>query len=115
MRLDTVDPRPARSCTRLMGWRAPRSPTHPQLGARAVRGPPRTPNQNLATPDSGLEQRGASRGPSWHAMGGAAGERRGAAEEQAAHRRAIRRQAWQRPEDRLVERVGASTDVAVHE
>jgi hypothetical protein len=55
----------------------------------------------------------AARGsPSGHAVGGAARERRGAAEEEAAGRRPIWGEARQWAEDRLVERVGAGADVA---
>ena len=75
-------------------------------------------------PDRGVDTQRRSRSsasavraaaPARRAVDRAAGERGGAAEVQPAHRRAIRRQARDRAEDQLVERVGARPHVAVHE
>ena len=71
--------------------------------------------RRLRPPDPRLGERRARGGVAGHAVDRAAGERRGAAEVEAADRRSVGGQARERAEDDLIERVGAGADVAVDE
>src|SRR5437588_3823494 len=68
-----------------------------------------------ATAVAGVGQGGSGGGIARHPMHGSARKRRGAAEIQAAERRAVRRKAWNGAEDDLAQAVAATADIAPDE